>query len=110
MTDQRGQVLVETVALVPILLVCGLLALQALVAGANRVAADTAVHAAMVASLTGRNADRAARDAVPGWSRGRVTVRTSERRVGVELRPRTIVPELDSLLVVRSTMRLPGGG
>lgn len=109
MIGQRGQALVETVALVPILLVCGLLALQALVAGANRVAADTAVHAAMVASLTGRDAERAAREAVPGWSRGRVTVQKSDHRVGVELRPRTIVPELDSLLVVRSTVRLPDG-
>lgn len=106
---ERGQSLVEVVALVPFVILCGLLATQALVAGANRVAADGAVHAAMVASLTGRDVERAARMAVPGWSRGRVDVSANERNVVVRLRPRAVIPELSSLLEVRSSVRLPTG-
>lgn len=107
---ERGQSLVETVAMVPVVLVCGLLALQALVAGANHVAADSAAHAAMVADLTGRDAELAAREAVPGWSRGRVKVTADERVVDVSLRPRAVVPALSSLLEVRSRVRLRPGG
>lgn len=95
--------------MVPIMLVCGLLALQALVAGANHVSADAAAHAAMVASLAGHDATRAARDAVPGWSRGRVRVVASERSIDVNLRPRAFIPQLSPLLEVHSRVRFVSG-
>lgn len=100
MNSQRGQASVEVVALAPIIVICGVLGLQALVAGANHVAAANALHAGVLAGELGRNPEAAARAAAPGWPTGRFTVSMRGRRIKVRLRPRAIVPPLADLLTV----------
>lgn len=107
---QRGQALVEILGLVPIVAVCGLLAMQALVVGANHVAADSAVHAGAIAAQTGGDVRVAVREAIPGWSRGRVTVRERGEVIGVKLRPRAVIPGLAGWLTVEASARTVGGG
>jgi Flp pilus assembly protein TadG len=91
---QRGQSTVEAVALAPIVLLVGLVCLQALVVGAGAVQVDNAAHAAAVAwAESGADAARrAASSALPGWSRSDVATRISGGRVYVSVRPRAVVP------------------
>jgi hypothetical protein len=96
--SERGQASVELVALVPLVVAVVLAAAQLLAAGAARELAGHAAEAGAVALLQGADARAAARDAVPGWSRGRVRVRVEDRRVRVRLRPRAFVPGLARLL------------
>lgn len=97
-----GQASVETIALAPIVLVCCLIGLQGLVAGASFVAAGNAAHAGALAGQLGRDPEKAALAASPGWSSSRVDVETRNRRVRVRLQPRTIVPGLSELLVAEA--------
>jgi hypothetical protein len=99
---QVGESLVEVVAMAPIVLLCGLLGLQALAAGAVHVYADNAAHAAALASELGNDPEPAARAALPGWAKGRVKVKIRGQRATVELKPRAIVPQLSKLLVTRA--------
>ncbi len=93
-----GQASVELVALAPLLVIVVLAAAQVLAAGAARELADHAAEAGAVALLQGTDAKAAARDAVPGWSRGRLAVRVDGRRVRVRLRPRAFLPALGGML------------
>lgn len=93
-----GQASVELVALAPFVVVAVLAAAQLLAAGAARELADHAAEAGAVALLQDADPRRAAREAVPGWSRGRLHVRVDARRVRVRLRPRTFLPGLATLL------------
>jgi len=93
-----GQASIELVALTPLLVVVVLAAAQLLAAGAARELADHAAEAGAVALLQGHDPQAAARDAVPGWSRGRVRVRVDGRRVQVRLRPRAVLPTLAGIL------------
>ena len=93
-----GQASVELVALAPLLLAAVLAVSQLLAAGAAQELADHAAEAGAVALLQHTDPAAAARDAVPGWSRGRVDVRVDGRRVRVRVRPRTFLPALAGLL------------
>lgn len=104
-SGQSGQSLVETVAAIPVLLLCALIGLQGLAYGAAWVQADSAAHAAAIAAQTGGNADRAARSALPGWSRGKVRVRHRSGRVDVWLSPRAFLPPLAVLGRAHATAR-----
>ena len=95
---EAGQASVELVALAPMLLAAVLAVAQLLAAGAARELADHAAEAGAVALLQKTDPAAAAREAVPGWSRGRVDVRVDERRVRVRLRPRSFLPALAGLL------------
>lgn len=95
---QSGQASVELVALAPVVVGVVLAAAQLLAAGAARELADHAAEAGAVALLQGTDAQAAARDAVPGWTRGRVRVRVDGRRVRVRLRPRAFLPALGGVL------------
>ena len=75
-----------------------LAAAQLLAAGAAGELADHAAEAAAVALLQGADPKAAARDAVPGWSRERMSVRVDGRRVRVRLRPPSPIPALADLL------------
>lgn len=92
----------ELVALAPIVLLCALLGLQGLVAGANFVAAANAAHAAALAGQLGRDPLLAARRSAPGLATGEMTVRARDGKVAVELRPRAILPGLAELLRARA--------
>ena len=93
-----GQASVELVALAPMLLAAVLAVSQLLAAGAAQELADHAAEAGAVALLQRTDAAAAARDAVPGWSRGRVDVRVQDRHVRVRVRPRSFLPGLAQLL------------
>ncbi|HWI08349.1 MAG TPA: hypothetical protein VNT54_12650 [Solirubrobacteraceae bacterium] len=95
---ERGQASVELVALAPLLLTSVLAAAQLLAAGAARELAGHAAGAGAIALLQGADPAVAARDALPGWSRGRVDVRIDGRRVRVHLRPRAFLPALGRVL------------
>ncbi|MBI4898211.1 MAG: hypothetical protein HY827_07570 [Actinobacteria bacterium] len=98
----HGQALVELIAVVPFVIVFGLLCCQALMAGSAYVYADNAAHAAALAEQLGRDGRRAARDSLPGWSRGGVRVRSDHGRVDVWLTPRAVLPPLSRFLTVHS--------
>lgn len=93
-----GQASVELVALAPLVVAVVLAAAQLLAAGAARELADHAAEAGAVALLQGADPRTAAREAVPGWSRGRFDVRVDGRRVRVRLRPRAFLPALAGTL------------
>jgi hypothetical protein len=98
---QSGQATVELVALLPLLVAAGLACAQLLAAGAASELAGHAAEAAAVAVLQGENPTAAARDAVPGWSRDRMTVRVRGRHVRVRLRPPSPIPALADRLAAR---------
>lgn len=108
MRGQRGQSTVELVALLPLLAAVVLAAAQVLLAGAAREFAGHAAEAGAVAMLEGGDAAKAAREAVPGWSRGRVEVRVRGGSIRVAIRPPSLVPPLAGLLVAHATARAGG--
>lgn len=103
--NEQGQSTLEAVLMTPLVILCCVLGLQGLVAGANYVAADNAAHAGALAGQLGNDPRKAARSAVPGWSTGQVGVTTGARHVRVKLKPRSIFPALAGLLVVTSEAR-----
>lgn len=101
-SGEGGQSTVELVALIPLLIVVGLACAQLLMAGAARELAGNAAEAGAVAMLQGGDAEQAARDAVPGWSRSRLDVDVRGAAVRVALRPAPLVPPLADALVARA--------
>jgi Flp pilus assembly protein TadG len=95
---ESGQASVELVVLAPLLVAVVLGAAQLLAAGAARELAGHAAGAAAVAILQGADPAAAARDAVPGWSRERMSIRVAGRRVRVRMRPPSPIPALAGLL------------
>jgi len=95
---QSGQASVELVSLAPLLVAAVLAVAQLLAAGAARELADHAAEAGAIALLQRTDATAAVRDAVPGWSRGRIDVRVQDQRVRVRLRPRSFLPKLAEML------------
>lgn len=98
LASQSGQSSVELVILAPLLVAIVLAAAQLLAAGAAGELADHAAEAAAVTLLQGGDPAAAARDAVPGWSRKRMTVRVDGRHVRVRMRPPSPFPGLGGLL------------
>jgi hypothetical protein len=78
---------VEAVAGVAVLLAAGLLAFQVLAAGYAAAMADHAAEAAALAIVNGRDPERAARKAVPGWPDGSLQVVSGHGRARVTLVP-----------------------
>jgi Flp pilus assembly protein TadG len=95
---QDGQATVELAVLAPLLVAVVLAAAQLLAVGAARVLADHAAEAGAVALLQGADPAAAARAALPGWSRDRVTVTVRGRQVRVWLRPTAPIAALGGLL------------
>jgi hypothetical protein len=100
---EAGQSSVEFVALAPLLAVIALAAAQLLAAGAVSELAGHAAGAAAMAILQEADPAAAARDAVPGWSRRRMTVRVVGRRVHVQMRPPSPIAALAKLLRADAT-------
>lgn len=101
MNGERGQAGVELVALLPVLVLGALVAAQLLAAGRCRELAGQAAAAGATALLQDEDPVSAARRAVPGWSRSRLTVTVRGRRVRVALRAPGIVPGAAGLLWTR---------
>ena len=100
---ERGQAIIELVGAVPLVVAVIFGAGQALAAGLARELADHAAEAAAVAVLQGADPRDAARRAVPGWARERVTVRVGADEIRVRLRPPTVVPGTASLLTASAS-------
>jgi hypothetical protein len=94
----RGQATVEVVAMLPLLAAVGVAILQLLAAGAASEYAGHAAEAGAIALADGRNPRQAAREALPGWSRRRLTVSVHGRSVRVRLRPPAIMSGVGELL------------
>jgi hypothetical protein len=105
---EHGQSTVELVAMLPLLFVVVLAAAQLLVAGAASEYAGHAAEAGVVAHLEGGDPAQAARAAVPGWSRSRLTVSVHGPTVGVTVRPPSLVPALARLLTAHAEARAGG--
>jgi hypothetical protein len=78
---------VELVGLLPILVAVVLGVAQLLAAGVARELADHAAHAGAVAVLEGADPERAARQALPGWTASRVSVVVHAGRIQVTVDP-----------------------
>ena len=89
--------------MLPLMLVAGLLVLQLLAAGLARELSGHAAEAGAMALLQGRDPARAARDAVPGWSRAGMRVSVRGRAVRVWLRPRALTGDLGERLGADAT-------
>jgi hypothetical protein len=98
-----GQATVELVALLPLVVLVAVAAVQLLAAGAARELAAHAAQAGAMALLQGEDPEDEARAAIPGWSRARATVRVDGRRVTVRLRPPALLDELAELLATTRT-------
>jgi hypothetical protein len=94
----RGQASVELLGLLPLALLVALAIAQLLAAGSARELAGNAAEAGAAALLQGTDPIKAARDALPGWSRDRAKVAVADHRVEVQLRPRTVIPLLANRL------------
>lgn len=107
-----GQASVELVAALPALALAAALALQLLMVGYSLTIADGAAEAGALAGAAGRNSAVAAREALPGWARGRARVSAAGGRVRVELRPPAPLAALADALTVSSEAwsRGPAGG
>ena len=92
----------ELIAALPALALAAALALQLLLVGYSLTIADGAAEAGAVAGAAGRDAKSAARDALPGWARGRSQVSADGGRVRVEVRPPTPLAALSDALAVSS--------
>jgi Flp pilus assembly protein TadG len=97
-TGESGQASVELVLVAPLIVLIVLAAAQLLAAGAAGELADHAAEAAAVAVLQGEDPKAAARDAVPGWSRKRMSIQVTGRRIRVRLQPPSPIPALAGLL------------
>jgi hypothetical protein len=107
-----GQASVELVAAVPALVLAAAISVQVLLVGYSLSIADGAAEAGALAGAAGRNTREAARDALPGWARGRSRVTAEGGRVRVEVRPPAPLAAVGRALTVSSEAwsRPPSGG
>jgi hypothetical protein len=84
---ERGQASVEVLGAVPVVLLVGAVVLQLLAIGYAATLAGAAAEAGALAVAGGDDAERAARAAVPGWSRAGMRVESRGGLVSVRLRP-----------------------
>jgi hypothetical protein len=102
-TRCRGQATVELIGILPLAVLVALAVGQLLAAGAAREFAGHAAQAGATAMLQELDPRDAAREALPGWSAGRVDVSVRDRRVRVRVRPLTLIPGLADDLAATAT-------
>ena len=100
MRGEGGQAAVELVGATTLLALAGIVALQVLAAGHAAAVADGAAEAAALALANGRDPERAAAAAAPGWPREAVRVEQRGGHVRVIVAPHT------PLRVLRGRLRL----
>jgi pyrimidine deaminase RibD-like protein len=110
-TRQRAQASVETVTGAVVLVCVGLIGLQILGAGYAAVMAGHAAEAAALAAANGRNARKAAADAVPGWPERALDVHSAGGSVRVTMHPPSLFGLLGHKLAIRAdaAVRTPRG-
>jgi hypothetical protein len=97
---------VELLGALPALLVVGLAVLQLLAIGYAKVLAGDAAEAGALAMAGGADAARAARGAVPGWSKAGMRVRVRGGEVKVTMRPPSPLHALARRLEVDASARV----
>lgn len=102
LASARGQATIETVALVPLLLVVGLGAMQLLAVGYASVLTGNAAEAGALAVAGGGDPRAAAQRALPGWSKARTRIEVRGGRVELRLRPPALLDALSERLEVRA--------
>ena len=106
--SERGQASVELIGAVPALLLVALALFQLLAVGYAAVLAGDAAEAGALARAGGADARVAARNAVPGWSRARMTVSVSGDDVRVRMRPPSPFEAIARQLEVHATAAVAG--
>jgi len=107
---ERGQAAVELVAGIPALVLGALIALQLCACAYALHLADGAAEAGALAVAGGADAEPAARAALPGWARGRVSVEAGDGVVRVAVRPPApLAPIADALQMRSSAAVAPTG-
>lgn len=101
--SRRGQASVELLGAVPVLVVLGLVLFQALAVGYAAVLAGNAAEAGALSLAGGGEAEDAAREALPGWSRAGMEVAVDGGEVEVSLQPPSPLEAVAATLQVSST-------
>jgi hypothetical protein len=104
--DAAGQASVETVALLPLVALCGALLWQAVVAGQALWLSAAAARAAARAAAVGGDAEAAARGALPPRLESGLSVHTAGGGVRVALRVPSVLSD-GSVFTVRSRAAFP---
>jgi hypothetical protein len=105
---ERGQASVELLGAIPVVLVLGLVIMQALAVGYAAVVAGSAAEAGALALAADRDPRAAARQSLPGWSRARARVTSGADRVRVRLRPPSPLRSLSRRLEVSGDAAIAG--
>jgi hypothetical protein len=108
--SDSGQASVETVAVVPALLLAALVAWQLVLAGQSLWLCANAARAAARADLVGRDPERAARSALPRELRRDLRVARRDGAIRVELRLPLLVHAWRSPIRVAASASLGGEG
>jgi hypothetical protein len=103
---EAGQASVETVALLPLVALCGALLWQAAVAGQALWLSAAAARAAARAAAVGADADAAARGALPPRLESGLSVRAASDGVRVAVRVPAVLSQ-GSVFTVRSRAAFP---
>ena len=103
---ERGQASVELLGALPALLLVGAVLLQLLAIGYSATLAGSAAEAAALSIAGGGDAAKAARAAVPGWSRAGMRVRTAGGRVRIRMRPPSPLAVVRDAVVLTATARV----
>ena len=98
----RGQATVETIALVPLVLIVGLGLMQLLAVGYASVLAGSAAEAGALALAGGTDPRAAALRALPGWSEANARIAVEGGRVEIRLRPPSMLRTLEERLEVKA--------
>ena len=98
----RGQASIELIAGIPVLLLCGAVGMQLLLAGYTLSLADGASEAGAAAAAIGSSPRIAARKFLPEWARSRARIETKGGRVSVSITPPAAVSSLARGLEVES--------
>ena len=102
MSSARGQATVETIALVPLLLIVGVGLMQLLAVGYASVLAGGAAEAGALALARGTDPRAAALRALPGWSEANARIAVEGGRVQVRLRPPSVLRALGERVEVKA--------
>jgi hypothetical protein len=100
LSSARGQATVETIALVPLVLIVGLGLMQLLAVGYASVLAGSAAEAGALAVAGKTDPRAAALRALPGWSEARAKIEVEGGRVEIRLRPPSVLHALEERLEV----------
>jgi len=98
--SRAGQASVELLAGVPVLVLALLVALQLFVTAYSLHLADGAAEAGALALAGGAPAEPAARAALPGWARDRISVAVSGGRVDVSVQPPAPLASVGRVLAI----------